>query len=137
MEVKVWNDNTLDFKQEYRGVNYHIPAGQYILMDEQEAYQFRGAYYPIIKDGAGQQTRESYKMIRIEMPNTTKKTVTPERKSTRCEACGYIAINEKDLENHIQEMFDQEDIKHTRAEVDVKPVATRGRPKKTTEEATT
>lgn len=65
-QVKVWNDNHLDFKQIWKGDSIFIPAKSYIEMDFEEANSFKCASYPMKFDGMGQQLPESYKMIRVE-----------------------------------------------------------------------
>ncbi len=66
-----------------------------------EAYEFRGAYSPIIRDGDGQPTPESYKMIRVERTDKTahKPVVAPTE--NLCQACGRQFGSKKELDTHI------------------------------------
>ena len=99
--VRVWNDNVFPFRQLFRDKEIYIGAKKFVEMEETEAYEFRGAYSPIIRDGDGQPTPESYKMIRVERTDKTahKPVVAPTE--NLCQACGRQFGSKKELDTHI------------------------------------
>jgi hypothetical protein len=94
MKVKLWNDNAYDFTQTYRDKKYLIPAKEYIELEEDEAHQLCCAYYPPQVDGGGTPKPASYKMLRME----NRSSVAPD--PFQCVACGYKAMDGKDLKAH-------------------------------------
>jgi len=68
MHVKVWNDNTFDHKEDFKGASLVIPAGGFIEMEYEEAIDFKGQFTPPApRDCVGDPAR-FYKMIRVENP---------------------------------------------------------------------
>lgn len=105
MLVKVWNDNTLPFEQEFQGEKLKVAAQRYIMMDNEKAIMFRGQYFPMQFDAGGTQKRESYKMIRIEQMGGGE---LPKIDKLKCQACSYIGLNNADLDEHVNsEHLDQ------------------------------
>lgn len=118
--VKVWNDNKLDFTQEFKGKKVVVPAGEYVEMDWDDAIEFKSEYYPPVFDGTGVQKPESYKMIRIEG-----KLRDPEATDWVCAACGDKLASEDDLDAHIDrfhldELEDEEVAQKRKAKQQVK-----------------
>jgi hypothetical protein len=106
--VRVWNDNVHPFKQVFRDKEIYIGAKKCIEMEETEAYEFRGAYSPITRDGDGQPTPESYKMIRVEKTDKSAHKPVQAANEFVCQACGFKATNKKELDQHIDaEHLDQ------------------------------
>jgi hypothetical protein len=99
--VRVWNDNVFPFRQVFKGNEIYIGAKKFIEMEETEAYEFRGAYSPIVRDGDGQPTPESYKMIRVEKTDKSAHKPAPAAQEHICQACGKQFGNKKELETHI------------------------------------
>lgn len=64
---EVWNihKDGLTHKEVYKGDKIEIPAGKFILMDYDEAVQFKSQFFPMKKNGQGVQTPESMKMIAL------------------------------------------------------------------------
>lgn len=111
MNVKLWNDNFLPFEQEFEDSVIKIPAGRFIVMDKEKAIKFRGTYYPIELDAGNRQLPKSYKKLRIE---EIEKGEEIKINKNKCQACGFNALSEKDLdehinENHIHEMLDKKE----------------------------
>ncbi len=67
-QVKVWNENTHDFKQEVKGVMLEIPAKGFIEMDYEEAIDFKGMFSPLPPADFSGDHALYYKMIRVEAP---------------------------------------------------------------------
>jgi hypothetical protein len=106
--VRVWNDNVFPFRQIFKDKEIFIGAKKFIEMEETEAYEFRGAYSPIVRDGDGQPTPESFKMIRIEKTDKTAHKPIAAAQENVCQACGKQFPNKKELEAHIDaEHLDQ------------------------------
>lgn len=64
--VKVWNDNSVDFTQLYKGDRVTIPAKGFIEMEWDEAISFKSYPHAMAFDGMGQQLPSSFKVIRVE-----------------------------------------------------------------------
>lgn len=96
--VKLHNDNFLPFAQEFQGDMIKIDAKRFILMDEEKAIQFRGTYYPIVRDSGGQQIPSSFKMLRIEK---IEQSDIPKIEKFRCQACSFYGENKVELDTHI------------------------------------
>lgn len=56
----------LTHKEMFKGDKIEIKAGEFILMDYEDAIQFKGQYFPIVINAQGVQDPVSYKMIKIE-----------------------------------------------------------------------
>lgn len=98
-QVKVWNDNTFDYKDTFKGNEIFIPAKACIEMEYFEAHEFRGAYKSIERDGDNQPLARSFKMIRVEEPAKDAIDVKPELNS--CAACKFKGTTPKALLEHI------------------------------------
>lgn len=57
-------DNTTH-REKFRGDDVVIPGGEYVLMDYEDAIQFKGQYFPIRLTGENIQARDSYKCIEL------------------------------------------------------------------------
>jgi hypothetical protein len=104
MQVRVWNKNIHPFKQKFEGEMVEIPAGKYILMDEDHANKFLSTYSPVVVDGGGTPLPESYKKLVIDKVGI-KEQVSKMKPSDefKCLGCGFEAPSEKALSQHINE----------------------------------
>ena len=98
--VKVCNRNHYPFKQFFEEENIMIEAGRFIIMDKEKAMKFKGTYFPMEFDAGGRQKPESFKKIEIEEMGEQELVKV---KKSMCQACGFIALNAKDLDEHINE----------------------------------
>jgi hypothetical protein len=97
--AKVWNDNGLPFTQKFKGTVFTIPAGGFIEMEYEEAVSFKSYPFPMKFDGMGQQTQDSYKMIRVDgKPDTGNQVV-----AYKCHADGSLHANPEALNAYVQE----------------------------------
>ncbi len=97
-QVRVYNDNVHAFKQDWRDQKIEIPPKSFIMMEESEAYDFRGTYSPMMKDKHGQPDPKYFKMIRIEQGAVQSEVkVDP----LVCMKCSYKSSSTKDLDEHI------------------------------------
>ena len=97
MLVKVWNENRFPFSQFFRERTVTIPAGGFVEMEEDEAWDFHGSYSPVKRDGDNQPLAESFKMLRIETPPKA----APKKPSFMCHKCSVEFPSAVALENHI------------------------------------
>lgn len=100
--VRVWNDNSYPFSQEFKGEKITIGPRQFKVMEYYEAMEFKSAFSPIEKDGDGQPLPRSYKMIRVEQPAGDVGLAQDEdEKKFICHATGvaYATQAEADAEN--------------------------------------
>lgn len=99
--VKVRNLNVHPFSQKFRGDTLRIAAGDYIEMDEEDAVQFLGQFYPFKLDNKGNHMPEHFKMLRIEKDpgQIVKDHVT---NKFMCPACKEQTSSYVELEAHMR-----------------------------------
>lgn len=102
MKVRVWNDNTHPYKETFKGDPVFIPSKSFIMMEEDEAFQFKGTYSPIVVDSDGNHKAEGFKMIRIERNSDENVAEVPKAPEFECMACGYQATSKADLTEHLK-----------------------------------
>lgn len=108
--AKVWNDNELPFEQIYKGDKIRIEANSYKEMEYEDAQGFASHPFPMAFDGMGQQTKESYKKIRVEGRPDTGNQVT----AFKCHADGTLhaspdALNAYVQSTHSEKMYEPEE----------------------------
>ena len=116
-KCKVWNDDSNDWTETYKGDPITIPAKGFIVMDGFEARQLLGQGAPVVMDAQGRQIRP--KALRTEnLPLDTaqiEKNKTLEKQaSTLCHICNKNFVSEAGLKIHIN----REHADATRAEVE-------------------
>lgn len=127
-QVEVFNDNKYTHKEMFKGREITIPAGGVVVMEEDDAIDFKGQFSEIRVDGTGKQDPRSFKMIRIGKvvdAAEAKSAIAKQDLELTCQKCGYVALTKKMLEehidtNHLEDLEDQEMAEKRR----------RGRPKK-------
>ncbi len=108
--AKVWNDNELPFTQVFKGDKISVPAKGYIEMEYDEAVSFKSYPSPMAFDGMGQQTKASYKMLRVEGKPQADNQVM----AFKCHADGSLhaskdALNAYVQENHTTKLYEPEE----------------------------
>lgn len=123
--VRVWNDNTHENVEKFKGKIIKIPPKSWIEMDKGDAEQFQGQYKPITVDHDGNPTAEGFKMIRIEeiTPHSE-----PEAETFTCMLDGKSFDTQELLNAHIKTNYADRIFVDADAEAEMKK---RGRPKKT------
>lgn len=101
-QVKVWNDNAYDYTEVYREKTIMIPAKSFIMMEEDEAHDFKCSFSTITRNADGVPEKKSYKMIRIGDSPTTGSTTKSALKDSVCHACNQDLITKKALEAHVK-----------------------------------
>ena len=110
-KVKVWNDNTVDLEEEFKGQKIKIPAGDFIEMGRSQAVQFKGQYKPMKIDGMKQQTKASMKILRLE-PLKGKGSSKPDKKEWVCQIDGHVCRTEQGLKTYMKKNYpDAENVK--------------------------
>jgi uncharacterized C2H2 Zn-finger protein len=99
--VKVYNDNFLDYKENFEDEQVYIKANGFIIMDEEKAYLFKGKAVPMLKDGGGRQKPESYKKIRVVPFAAGEEKRVSEFK---CQACSFVGEDKKSYDAHVNDM---------------------------------
>lgn len=113
-KARVWNRNTSDYSEEFKGKNITIPAGKFIEMELFEASDFKGKY-----PGKG-----IVKMIELErIPGQDN-----DNNSKVCNMCGRQFYTDKTLFEHLKEHIPIECANNGQEEVISEPKK-RGRPK--------
>lgn len=130
-QVRVWNDNTYPFTQEFKGDKISIGPRQFVHMEYFDAMEFKSQFSPIERDGDGQPLPKSYKMIRVEQPGSVE-VEAPEKRFV-CHATGkaFATQAELDAEN---KKYEDRIVKDEAAEKEIEQVKRgRGRPPKAKE----
>ena len=67
MQWRVYNKHPegLTHREKFKGDDIIIKAGEFVLMDYEEAVQFKGQFFPIRDRGDGTQDPASYKCIEL------------------------------------------------------------------------
>lgn len=123
--VRLFNDNIHPYKATYKGEEIVIPAKKFIEMENEDAVNIRGMMLPIRKDGMGNFIPETFSMLRI-IP-LTETAPAKDTNKPKCFQCGYQALDDADLDEHVDryhldEMADQKVAnarRKRRAELDV------------------
>lgn len=117
MQVKVWNDNIYEYKENFRDSLIVIPSKQFIMMDHDEAQTFRSTFNGFMKDVDGAPDPKGFKKIRIEVPNGGKFLSDKNKiNELKCIVCGYLASSKEDLLEHINANHENERLKDEEAE---------------------
>lgn len=68
---RVWNKHPMGYthKEEFKDETIEIPANEYILMDYEDAVQFRGQYFPMKKTAQGTDDPKGFKVLFLEPHN--------------------------------------------------------------------
>lgn len=79
-KCKVWNKHPegLTHKEKFRDEMVEIKAGEYVVMDYEDAVRFRGQYFPMLKNAQGAPDPRGFKVIHLEpigVPNSTKEYI--------------------------------------------------------------
>lgn len=123
MLVKVWNDNTYDYKEKFRDRDIVIKAKGFIMMDRDEAEIFQGSYAGMTRTGDGQPDPRGFKMIRLELdPNAT----ATETQTYVCHFDGKKFQTQAELDAHEKQYKDKVVVD----EVAEQEIKRRGRPRK-------
>jgi hypothetical protein len=65
---RVWNrhPNGLTHREKFKDEMIEIKSGEYVLMDYEDAVQFRGQYFPMKKDPMGAPDPKGFKVLELQ-----------------------------------------------------------------------
>ena len=65
---RVWNKHPegLTHKEKFREEMIEIKAGEYVIMDYEDAVRFRGQYFPMLKNAQGAPDPKGFKVLQLE-----------------------------------------------------------------------
>ena len=118
MQVKVWNDNDWDHVEKFQGKSVTVPSKGYVMMEYYDAIVFRGQFTGIRKDKHNQPLLQYRKMIRIEEPKQGQ--VFNMRDNFVCQADGKKFSSQKELDQHIEANYKDQQITDEEAELAAK-----------------
>jgi hypothetical protein len=98
MKMRIWNDNTIDYKENFRGNEIVIKAGKYIDMEWGEGNIFVSTFVPPVKMANGNPDPNFVKMLRRERIADTR---VDSKKIHKCMMCGDEHKSEFMLKAHI------------------------------------
>ena len=112
-KVRVHNLNQFDHTEKFRGDVITIKAGEFIIMEREDAVLFKSAFTPPVKDKGGLQKPESFKMIKLEIIDENEEPAAAGPKDHVCQACGFKAMSAAGLKshirsNHVEQMIDDD-----------------------------
>jgi hypothetical protein len=96
--MRVWNDHTEEYVEEFRGDTVRIPAKGFVEMGESDANQFCGQHTPIIRDGLGNDLKPK-KLRRERLPHAA--TQTLDSKYFVCQVDRQMFETQSALDAHI------------------------------------
>lgn len=103
--VKVWNRNTYEYRERFKGQEVVIPPNSFVVMNQFEAVEFKSTFVnPRFLKGGVPDPRY-YKMIVIEPMEDKARDGTAEEKepeSLVCQKCGFEAKSKQGLRAHIK-----------------------------------
>jgi len=97
--------NGLTHREKFNDEMIEIKAGEHVLMDYEDAVQFKGQYFPMIINAQGVQDPISYKMIKIEAEHPDMESSVDKEKIYVCHADGKEFPNKELLEKYVKENF--------------------------------
>lgn len=98
-KMKVYNDNTHPYREIFKGDKIEIPSKGFIIMDYDDAYQFRGTFSPPVLNADNQHMPEGFKMIRV-VKHDEDEAVEPKAETFGCIACKYKGGSAVDVAEH-------------------------------------
>jgi hypothetical protein len=126
LQVKLYNRNTYDYNEVFRGEPIHIKAGGYIVIDYEKANLFMGTMCSVKKDKGGKALPESFK--KLEMDKEDRRRVElflrdekeeKARKTFVCHKCNEEFRSKASLVEHVKdEHLDDLADRKTREEVE-------------------
>lgn len=99
-KYKVYNDNVFPYYEKFKDMDIKIAPKAFIIMEEDDAYMFKGSFKAPILDVDGNDKPEGYKMIRLVKVDGSEALDAPKFEEFICMGCKYKAPNKEDLQEH-------------------------------------
>lgn len=117
---RVWNrhPNGLTHTEKFKEREISIKAGEYVLMDYEEAVQFRGQFFPMKKDAQGAPDPRGFKCIQIEKHDDQ----TDETKTSEfvCHFDGAKFPSQSLLDAYVKQNYSEHSFKDEAIEEEIK-----------------
>lgn len=124
---RVWNKHPegLTHKEKFREQVVEIKAGAYVLMDYEDAVQFRGQYFPMVKNAMGAPDPKGFKCIFLE-PHGDAAAETGKAQEFVCMRDGAKFPTQAMLDRHIETNYKDEVVKDEALEEEIQRETKRG-----------
>lgn len=119
-KYKVWNDNVFPYTEKFKDMAIDIPAKGSIVMDEDDAFMFKGTFKAPILDVDNNHTPQGFKMIRLEKLSGEETAEEPKATTHRCLACKYTGSSEADVSEHAKAAHADQIVVDEAAEAEIK-----------------
>jgi hypothetical protein len=108
----------LTHKEKFRGETIEIPANGYVVMDYEDAVQFRSQYFPMMKNAQGAPDPRGFKVIALE-PHGDIVPAATQPKEFICNYDGMKFPTQKALDAHIEANFADQVFKDEAIEAEI------------------
>lgn len=129
---KVWNrhPNGLTHKEKFQDNIIEIPAGNYVLMDYEDAVQFRGQYFPMKTLPTSEKDPAGFKCIHLEKHDQDESEISQGAKAKEfiCHLDGKVFSQEKDLIEYVKQNYSDKIVMDEVAEAELKSKKSKGTP---------
>lgn len=127
---RVWNRHPdgLTHVEKFKDQTIEIRAGEYVLMDYEDAVQFRGQYFPMKRNAQGAPDPTGFKIIHLE-PHGSAAEAKPAAEEFICHFDGRKFPTQKLLDQHLSENYADKTFVDEKIEEEIKATK-RGRPAK-------
>lgn len=123
---RVYNDHPMGYthKEKFKGDDIEIKAGEFILMDYEDAIQFKSQFFPIRLNAQNVQDPVSYKVLRV-VADSNNQSSTPinENKIYVSPVDGKEFTSKEELEKYLEANFSHLRVKDEAAEETIKSKA--------------
>ncbi len=113
----------LTHKEKFKDQLIEIPAGGFVLMDYEEAVQFRGQYFPMKKNPQGAPDPASFKCIYLEPLESELTKSEPTIKEFVCHFDGAKFPTQASLDNYIKQNYADQAFKDEAIEEEIQAEA--------------
>lgn len=119
-KYRVHNDNVYPYTEKFKDTQIDIPAKGSIVMDEDDAFMFKGTFKAPILDVDNNHTPQGYKMIRLEKLTGEEPIEEPKATVHRCLACKYAGSSAADVAEHAKAAHSDQIVVDEAAEAEIK-----------------
>lgn len=106
-------------REKFRETLLEIPAGGYVLMDYEDAVQFRSQYFPMKKNAQGAADPASFKCIVLKPDGDVTEVPTTTAKEFVCHFDGAKFPTQAMLDNYIKQNYAEQTFKDDEIEAEI------------------